>query len=198
MIRTGQTEIPGGKAKFAPLQVKVTDKIGNPLKDVMVNFRVGIKTRRMAVQIDPGGAKSVAVRTNLEGIATLSKMGGYSVMAYYDTGKFSIDAIVEGGPVATFYGEATDQNLTIIERLKLTIIDGNNQTVIRTPDGSINGGSAKFAPLQVKVTDENGDIVKDVVVNFQVKTKPARRLSKSIPAALNLRPLKRTRKESQR
>jgi hypothetical protein len=94
--RTG-TDLPGGKANFAPLQVKVVTASGEPAVGVKVTFSVNSKPSEMVVQMDPAGGSSAVVTTDANGIATLNLMGGNSLCCHSASGSLLINAAPEGG-----------------------------------------------------------------------------------------------------
>ena len=94
--RTG-TDLPGGKANFAPLQVKVVTASGEPAVGVKVSFSVNSKPSEMVVQMDPAGGSSAVITTDANGIATLNLMGGNSLCCHSASGSLLINAATEGG-----------------------------------------------------------------------------------------------------
>jgi hypothetical protein len=78
-------------AYFKPLQVTIKDSAGKPLGGVKVLFKSGgSKAAGMAVQLEPGGSSDAIVTTAEDGVATLKRMMGNSVDAYYADGPFTI------------------------------------------------------------------------------------------------------------
>jgi hypothetical protein len=96
VARTG-TQDPGGDANFAPLQVKVLNSNGTPASGVNVGFQVGSTPSGMACDLNPDGAKSTVVTTDANGIATLNRLYGVSVVCYYASGPFTVLASTTGG-----------------------------------------------------------------------------------------------------
>jgi hypothetical protein len=94
--RTG-TDLPGGKANFSPLQVKVVTASGEPAAGVKVTFSVASKPSEMVVELDPAGGSSAVVTTDANGIATLNLLGGNSLSCHSASGALLINAATEGG-----------------------------------------------------------------------------------------------------
>ena len=86
-------------ATFAPLQVKVTDAGGKPLGGVQVTWTCA-KPGQMACQSEPSGASPTVTPTDGNGVATLNKMGGNSVSAYYADGAIKMTASYGAANVA--------------------------------------------------------------------------------------------------
>jgi hypothetical protein len=98
-----RTTKPGGEfptADFAPLQVAVKDNAGKPLGGVPVRF-ICSHPAAMACQIDPI-ASDTTVMSDGNGIATLQKMAGKSISAYYLDGPVTIGATY-GSASTTFH-----------------------------------------------------------------------------------------------
>ena len=99
--RTG-TDLPGGKANFAPLQIKVVTATGEPAAGVKVTFSVASKPGEMVVELDPAGGSSAVVSTDANGIATLNLIGGNSLSCHSASGALLINAAPEGGNQLAF------------------------------------------------------------------------------------------------
>ena len=99
--RTG-TDLPGGKANFAPLQIKVVTATGEPAAGVKVTFSVASKPGEMVVELDPAGGSSAVVSTDAKGIATLNLIGGNSLSCHSASGALVINAAPEGGNKLAF------------------------------------------------------------------------------------------------
>src|SRR5262249_51159834 len=69
-------------ASFGPLVVSVKDSSGKALSGVQVTWSCS-KPGAMACQSEPSGASPTVTVTDGNGNATLNKMGGKSVSAYY-------------------------------------------------------------------------------------------------------------------
>ena len=153
------------EASFAPLSVKLTDNIGNPLTGKQISWSVTNHPITMTVQMLPGSSGSPTSTTDANGVATLNQMEGSSAWAFNADGAFNIVAS-SGSASVTF-------NLTVggSPSLSTTIVAGNNQSVARTGTQD-PGGDANFAPLQVKVLNANGTPASGVQVGFQVGSAP--------------------------
>ena len=99
--RTG-TDLPGGKANFAPLQIKVVTATGEPAAGVKVTFSVASKPGEMVVELDPAGGSSAVVSTDANGIATLNLIGGNSLSCHSASGALLINAAPEAGNQLAF------------------------------------------------------------------------------------------------
>jgi hypothetical protein len=99
--RTG-TDLPGGKANFAPLQIKVVTASGEPAAGVKVTFSVASKPGEMVVELDSAGGSSTVVTTDANGIATLNLIGGNSLSCHSASGALLINAAPEGGNKLAF------------------------------------------------------------------------------------------------
>ena len=84
-------DIPGGRAKFDPLVVRLIDASGKPIAGVRVTW-VAQSPQGMACQSEPSSAAPTTTATDAEGKSTLNKMGGDSVHVYYASGKFTMTA----------------------------------------------------------------------------------------------------------
>lgn len=146
-------------ATFAPLTVRAVDDSGRPAADVDVTFVVTSKPSNVDVQIEPGGANSVTVRTDQNGVATLNALGGSSAFASNGDGVFTITAT---------YGPNSVSFTNSMVPLPLTATGyGYNQSVPRTGALSFPGGQARFAPVSVRITDATGRPVSGVRVDFK-------------------------------
>jgi len=166
------TDVPGGIAKFAALQVKAVDPQGKPLSGVVVDFAKGKAPSGMAVQVHPSGASPASVVTDTNGLATLKAMsGGKGVYAYYADGSFTVVATLPGGAKATFsLAVAPTPEPEPVEGT-LSVVSGNGQIVPRS-GSDVQGGIAKFAALQVRAVDPQGEPLAGVVVDFAKGTAP--------------------------
>ncbi|MFI5350011.1 MAG: hypothetical protein ACHQ2Z_10740 [Elusimicrobiota bacterium] len=77
-------------AEFGPLSVKLTNN-GQPLANVQVTWSCA-HPGAMACQSEPSGASPIVTNTDGNGVATLNKMGGKSVSAYYGDGAITMTA----------------------------------------------------------------------------------------------------------
>jgi len=97
-----------GAAKFAPMAVLVSNEHDQPIANAYVSLDALEHPSGMAVQVDPSGGHPTLLQTDQDGIATFQKFyGGYSVLAYYATGPFSVGASVQDGPTVSFNCEVT-------------------------------------------------------------------------------------------
>src|SRR5436190_618537 len=88
-------------ANFAPLSVVLHNSAGQPLSGQQITWSSPSHPPAMAVQMEPSGASPCIVTTDSNGNATLNKMGGSSVQAYYADGNFTVVASY-GSTSATF------------------------------------------------------------------------------------------------
>ncbi|GFN31700.1 hypothetical protein [Paenibacillus xylaniclasticus] len=166
-------DIPGGTARFAPLAVTVTDAFGSPLAGIPVRF-VGVGSPTMAVQLQPIGASDAVAVTDNTGTAVLNQMGGNSVVAYYNDGVLTVTASTGDGASAVFHLTVDPQKAPpILPGAKVNIVEGNKQTVGRSPERGIPSGVAKFAPLKVQVVDAHGVPIPNALVNFSPGNHPS-------------------------
>ena len=162
----GGNTVPGGIAKFAPLQVRLNDSTGKPVPNFGVAFNPGSHSGSMAVQVDPSGATPHIAMTDGGGVATLNAMGGSSVSCYYADGPFTVLASVAGVPPVTFSMNVVPAPPPPpLQGAVVTIVSGDRQSVPRTGN-SIPGGTANFAPLQVAVKAAEGRPVPNIPVSF--------------------------------
>jgi hypothetical protein len=146
-----------GTAFATPLEVQVTESIGTtscPAAGEQVEF-VAPATEPSAVF--NGGVTSVYVTTGSDGTATAPTLYADNV-----TGSYTVSAYV--GSSSSTYAPATFQlsNSTVGVPATLTMTSGSGQSA------TIGGTFAQ--PLQVTVTDANGDPVAGTTVNFSVVT----------------------------
>jgi hypothetical protein len=93
-------------------------------------------------------------------VATLDKMRGRALSAFYDHGAF---------PLVARHGAASVRTiLTVVQppTLKATILSGDNQSVVRSGNAA-TGGRALFAPIQIVVRDPEGNPAPGVRVSFE-------------------------------
>lgn len=165
-------DIPGGEAKFAPLEVIVVDAMGSPIEGRTVTFKAASSSQSMAVQIDPGGCDTVNLNTKCDGTVILDKMLGYSVYVYYADGPFCILAGTNGGEQVNFNLTALPSKVPpILPGSKINIVSGNNQNIFRTP-GDVEGGLAKFGALTVQLVDIHNNPIPNAMVNFSAGSHP--------------------------
>jgi len=173
VARTHPEDLPGGTADFAPIQLQVTDANSQPVPNLPITLTVVGKPNGMGVSVQQGSEQSVTVNTNAQGIATFAQRNGHSVEAYWATGQILLTATNEN------YHLGQEIQLTVIPtpaqpgnaKAQISIVSGNNQQVPRTA-GEVAGGMAKFAPIQVKVTDPNGQPMPNVQVAWRKGAHP--------------------------
>lgn len=171
VARTNPIEIPGGQAHFDQLQVRVTDANDIPVAEAKVSFAAA-GPPEMAIQLEPsGGSKTVTATTDASGIATLNAMFGDSVICYYAEGAFTVTASLNNLSQTFNLTVAPTPARPAYPGAVLTLVSGDKQSVARVR-GSVSGGQAKFAPLQIRLTDAQGSILPDVLVDFNPGTYP--------------------------
>jgi hypothetical protein len=160
--------VPGGMARFGPLQVLVLNGQGAPVPGTPVTFAAANHAGAMAVQLQPAGYSTLTVNTGADGVATLDAMSGDSVLVYYQDGPFSIVASAPGADPVTFNLQCVPAPPpSLLPGTRLAPVGGNGQTVAR------NGGTAKFAPLSVRVVDQDGNPVGNAIVDFTAGAHPS-------------------------
>jgi hypothetical protein len=100
VARTG-SDVPGGIATFAPLQVKVLNPDGTPASGVQVGFQAN-SPQAMAVMLDFEADNRTVVYTDANGIATANMREGNGMDACYASGSFTVVASTGGGGQVTF------------------------------------------------------------------------------------------------
>jgi hypothetical protein len=153
-------------AKFDAMTVQLRDSQGEPLAGEKVSWST--PPSAMAVQMEPSGASPCITVTDSNGVATLNKMAGKSIEAYYADGGFTVTASY-GEASQTFEGTVGGE---APEGVTVSIVSGDHQSVPRT-GLDIPGGRASFAPLQVKVVDTAGQPVSGATIGFAVGSNPA-------------------------
>jgi len=146
-------------ALFTPVAAVLRDASGAPLAGEAVAWSVGETPANMGIQLDPHGTTPVITTTDEHGVATLDRMRGSALSAFYDSGAFVLEAR---------YGRAVAAaHLVVAPPLALTtkIMGGDNQSVART-GSRVPGGEARFAPLEVRVRDSLGEPAAGVKVVF--------------------------------
>jgi hypothetical protein len=165
-------------AYFGLLTVTLTDNIGDPLSGKQVTWSVGSKPSAMGVDLalDEHGQYigTTTSTTNANGIATLNQLGNayeYGITALNQLGEVSVIAYGADGTF-NIVASSGSASVTFTETvsgtccgLTTTILAGNNQSVPRT-ESDLPGGTATFAPLQVKVLNPNGTPASGVQVGF--------------------------------
>lgn len=150
-FRTG-TEVPGGTALFAAMQVRLTNGAGQPIAGQRVNFITHPSSPGMAVQNDPG-----YFLTDGNGYATSNSMdNGAGVKCYYAEGPFTITVNTDNAQSVTFNGTVTPTPQSV------TIQSGNGQ--LRAPINS----AAVFAPLSVQVKGSSGAPLAGLPVTWSI------------------------------
>ena len=131
---------PAGTTLPLPLVVKVTDANSNPVPDVTVLF---------SVASGGGSLSDTSVQTDGGGRAQVTwRLGGIGVA-------HAVHASAGTLPVVTFHASAA-----VGPPANLAIESGNNQTAV--------AGSTLPSPLVVKVTDQYGNLLSGITVNFAV------------------------------
>jgi Bacterial Ig-like domain (group 3) len=131
------------------LEVLVRDVSGHPLGNESVTFTVAQTGGAEATF--PGGSDSVTVVTNSNGIATAPVL-----TANGTAGTVTVQATAPGVTQSAFF--LLDNNAAG-GAAGITVVNGNNQnTLVNTPFPQ---------PLEVRVTDANGNPLGDVSVAFQ-------------------------------
>ena len=147
-------------ATFDPVAAELRDADGAVLAGEPVAWSVGETPGNMGIQLDPMGTSPLVVLTDERGVATLDKMRGKALSAFYDYGVF---------PLIARHGAASvTANLTVAQppTLKATIVSGDNQSVARSGDAAA-GGTAVFAPIRIVVRDPEGNPAPGIPVNFE-------------------------------
>lgn len=144
-------------AYFDPVFVLLTDDTGSPLPGKTINFTITSQADEMTAEIgldNPYNERSVA--TDVAGMAALD-----NIRAYYSNGTFTVTASC-GDASAIFNFLVGGQNYT------LSVLSGDGQSVPRTVSPEDPTPYARFAPITVKVTDENSAPVAGVFVDFWI------------------------------
>ena len=147
-------------ATFDPVAAELRDADGAALAGLPVAWSVGETPGNMGIQLDPMGTSPLVVLTDERGVATLDKMRGRALSAFYDYGAF---------PLVARHGAASvTANLTVAQppTLKATILSGDNQSVARSGNAAA-GGIAVFAPIKVVVRDPEGNPAPGIHVSFE-------------------------------
>jgi hypothetical protein len=148
--------VPGGKAVFGTLQVKLTDASGQPVPKADVYFRGGVKPEGMAIQMS-SNSEGALLTTDANGIATLDRSGNHGLACYYAEGAFTIVAGADNSSTATF-------SLTVapsapppapIAGASLAVHAGDGQTQARN-HGAGRSAAANFAALTVQLKGPDG------------------------------------------
>ncbi len=176
-------EIPGGRARFEPLVVQVVDDSGKPIARAPVTW-VAQAPRGMACQLDPAGHGLARTVTDADGKATLNQMSGKSVYVYYASGKFRVTAL-HGDASVTFHLTALDMAPPPppVPGAVMTLVSGDKQRVARVARvaNRIPGGTARFQPLVVRLTDASGKPIPGARVTW-VATCPQGTVCQSEPS----------------
>jgi hypothetical protein len=147
-------------ATFEPISVELRDDAGAVLAGEPVAWSVGETPGAMGVQMDPHGASPCITVTDEHGVATLDRMRGAAVSAFYDHGPFTI--------IARHASASVVAHLEVAEPavLRPTIVSGDNQSVART-GSRVPGGEAAFAPVRILLQDTHGQVAPGVRVRFE-------------------------------
>ncbi|HEU5003406.1 MAG TPA: hypothetical protein VFW71_11600 [Actinomycetota bacterium] len=146
-------------ATFAPVAAALRDASGAPLAGEEVSWSVGETPGNMGIQLDPHGRSPLVVTTDEAGVATLDHMRGSALSAFYDWGSFDL--------MARHGRAAAAAHLSVAPPLSLTtsIIAGDNQQVQRSA-ARAGGAQARFAPVQIRVKDSEGQPAVGIPVVF--------------------------------
>jgi hypothetical protein len=147
-------------ATFDPVTVVLRDAAGAVLAGAPVAWSVGETPGNMGVQMDPLGTSPYIVLTDDRGVATLDKMRGRSISAFYDHGPFTLVARHGSASVAARLLVAAPPTL------KPRFASGDNQSVARSGE-RVPGGEAVFAPVRVLLKDTEGNLAPGVKVTFE-------------------------------
>jgi hypothetical protein len=161
--------MPSGipKAVFEPLTVLVTTPVGAPIPWATVNWSCSTPAN-MVCQFGPSGKNTLTTTADAFGKSTLSDVTGSRLEVSGADGAFSVNAA---------YGTARASfNMMVVpmgtSKRQLTFVSGRAQTVARTGTDH-PGGTAKFAPVVVQVTDAFGRPVGGAEVKFTCQGPPA-------------------------
>ncbi|MGH2719141.1 MAG: hypothetical protein ACRDJU_11230 [Actinomycetota bacterium] len=146
-------------ATFAPVAAELRDASGAPLAGEEVSWSVGETPGNMGIQLDAHGRTPLVVTTDAAGVATLDRMNGSSLSAFYDWGPFDL--------VAHHGRTSAAARLSVAPPLALTtkIRAGDNQTV-QLSRARTARAEARFDPLTVYVKDSEGQPAIGVPVTF--------------------------------
>jgi hypothetical protein len=122
-------------------------------------------------------AKTATVNSDAQGHATLNQYGGSSVSTYFADGAISINVTGSFSPVTFTLTSAAAGSVATpapaANSSTLKIISGNNQSVALTTTGPASlqqfmnsAPAASFAPLDVLLSDGNGNPVANAAVAF--------------------------------
>jgi hypothetical protein len=153
LARVG-SETEGGKAKFTPLSIALHDAAGKGIANAPITFRCN-HTRAMACQFTPSGSENgtLTINTDGNGVATLNRMGGNALEAYYADGGFTVTASYRHLNV-TFH-LALDPDAGPRFSYFAKVVRGDNQRAPRVGEEPY-GGTAHFGPITIQVVDANG------------------------------------------
>jgi hypothetical protein len=177
-------------ARFAAMSVLLKGQSGKPLVGEPVIWSVPIHD--MAVQMDIAkllgkvrigapfqvGGDRVIVLTDENGVATLNKLNGDSVWAYFDDGNLTVRANYGDYSVtfnATVRTNAADEIMPNVSLpYQASIVSGNNQSAARM---GLNPSTAQIAPLQIRLIDSYGKPSSGIKVDFRIGSVPTKMIT---------------------
>jgi len=150
-------------AEFEPLRMRVTDAAGHPVPGVELRVEKTDAPRGMMVLLGgPDPYAPTLITTGEDGVASLDR-SGKSVRCYTDDGPVRV--LVTAGRLSAVFDLTVVPLGNLPAGSTLSIVSGNHQRVPRRPSG-INGGTAIFEPLQVRLTASHGQPLPDVEIGF--------------------------------
>jgi len=156
--------VPGGRAYFDPLSVKLTNADGTPAANIKVGFKAsGTGGLTPQIAVSPGDFWSTTTDGN--GMAVLNYIGGHSVRAMYADGAFTVNVSADDALPAAATFNLTVGNPPPKANPTITIVSGNGQSLPRKQryDGN---NSAQFAPMVVLLKDAAGKPIAGEAVMF--------------------------------